>query len=248
MNDRLKISVITVCYNAAESIEETILSVINQTYSNLEYIIIDGGSTDSTVDIIKKYANRIAYWISEPDKGIYDAMNKGIAVATGDYINFMNSGDRFSCNLVLRKIQEFIDPERMDIIFGDHYSVNNNNVKYCNAKKIRLLNRGMPFCHQAAFTRLSYHKSNPFDISFKIYADRVFFRKALLEDNRQFFYTNTPICYFDCSSGMSHDNINSLYKERYRYWGIENSRIKKLPYELIRLGVLLKKKIISWRY
>lgn len=79
------ITVITVSYNAASSIEQTIISVINQTYPHIEYIIIDGGSTDNTVDIIKKYADKISYWVSEPDKGIYDAMNKGIKIAAGKY-------------------------------------------------------------------------------------------------------------------------------------------------------------------
>ena len=82
------ISVVTVSYNAVSTIEQTILSVINQTYPNVEYIIIDGGSTDGTVDIIKKYADKIAYWVSEPDKGIYDAMNKGGLKTTGDFIQF----------------------------------------------------------------------------------------------------------------------------------------------------------------
>ena len=81
MKNNPLISVVTVSYNAVLTIEQTILSVINQTYPHIEYIIIDGGSTDGTVDIIKKYANRIAYWVSEPDKGIYDAMNKGIRTA-----------------------------------------------------------------------------------------------------------------------------------------------------------------------
>ena len=89
------ISVITVCYNVASTIEKTMLSVLNQTYKNLEYIIIDGNSTDGTVDIIKKYAERLTFWISEPDKGIYDAMNKGIVKATGKFLIFMNAGGEF---------------------------------------------------------------------------------------------------------------------------------------------------------
>ena len=106
----MKISVVTVCYNSVDSIEETMLSVLNQTYSDVEYIIIDGGSTDGTVDIIKKYADRLVYWVSEPDKGIYDAMNKGIAAATGDYINFMNSGDRFASTNVIEPSNILIKP------------------------------------------------------------------------------------------------------------------------------------------
>jgi glycosyltransferase involved in cell wall biosynthesis len=88
-----KISVITICYNAVDLIEKTILSVLHQSYDNIEYIIIDGNSTDGTVDIIQKYANQLAYWISEPDGGIFDAMNKGLDHATGEWVNFMNAGD-----------------------------------------------------------------------------------------------------------------------------------------------------------
>lgn len=90
-----KVSIITVVYNGEKELENTILSVIRQTYDNLEYIIVDGGSTDNTINIIKKYANKISYWISEPDKGIYDAMNKGIDVANGEWLLFRNCGDYF---------------------------------------------------------------------------------------------------------------------------------------------------------
>ena len=97
----MKVSVITISYNAVSVIEDTIQSVLNQSYKDIEYIIIDGGSTDGTVDIIKKYQDKINYWVSEPDNGIYDAMNKGIDKATGEWINFMNAGDYFHSNLTL---------------------------------------------------------------------------------------------------------------------------------------------------
>lgn len=99
-----KITVVTVCYNAVNEIEKTIRSVLSQTYPDKEYIVIDGGSTDGTVDIIRKYADRIDYWISEPDGGIYEGMTKGIEHATGDYINFMNAGDLFFDNHVLDEV------------------------------------------------------------------------------------------------------------------------------------------------
>jgi glycosyltransferase involved in cell wall biosynthesis len=111
-----KISIITVVYNGEKYLEETIKSVINQTYDNIEYIIIDGGSSDGTLEIIKKYEDRIDYWVSEQDKGIYDAMNKGIKAFSGDYINFLNAGDSFVSNEVLAKV--FDKKQKYDLVYG----------------------------------------------------------------------------------------------------------------------------------
>lgn len=115
------ISVITVAYNAKNDLEKTIQSVLNQTYSNIEFVIVDGGSTDGSVEIIKKYEERIDKWISEPDKGIYDAMNKGIKLATGEWLNFMNAGDVFYDEDVLLNIFSLnILPEK-SFLYSDVY-------------------------------------------------------------------------------------------------------------------------------
>ena len=95
------VTIITVVFNGEQLIEETVLSVLNQSYNNVEYIVIDGGSDDGTLKILSKYNDKIDYWLSEPDNGIYDAMNKGIALASGEWINFMNCGDRFASTDVL---------------------------------------------------------------------------------------------------------------------------------------------------
>lgn len=124
-----KVTVVTVCYNAAETIEKTILSVIGQTYDNTEYLIIDGGSQDETLAVIKKYEKNISKWISEPDKGIYDAMNKAIKMATGEWINFMNAGDCFAGNNVLADVFKEDIPENVKFLYSDNYYIEPNGRK-----------------------------------------------------------------------------------------------------------------------
>jgi glycosyltransferase involved in cell wall biosynthesis len=101
-----KISIITVCYNAEKQLKKTIDSVINQTYKNIEFIIIDGASSDNSLELLKTYSSSINFWVSEPDHGIYDAMNKGLSVATGDYVQFLNAGDYFCDETSLEAIIE----------------------------------------------------------------------------------------------------------------------------------------------
>ena len=118
----MKFSVITINYNNKEGLLRTIKSVINQTYQDFEYIVIDGGSTDGSVDILKRYDRNITYWVSEKDNGIYNGMNKGIAIAKGDYLNFMNSGDTFYDENVL---QHLADKQfSQDLIVGRDYHYN----------------------------------------------------------------------------------------------------------------------------
>lgn len=165
------ISVITVSYNAVATIEQTILSVINQTYPNIEYIIIDGGSKDGTIDIIRKYADQIAYWVSEPDEGIYDAMNKGIKIATGEWINFMNCGDSFLDMKVLNKI--FISSilneyEGVDILYGNRVSVYSFGKYFHLVDSLENFSKSFPIFHQSTFVRRVLLENNLFDLKYNI--------------------------------------------------------------------------------
>ena len=210
MENNPLISVVTVSYNAVATIEQTILSVINQTYPNIEYIIIDGGSTDGTVDIIKKYADKIAYWVSEPDKGIYDAMNKGINVATGEWINFMNCGDSFYNDTVLEDVFKIADFSS-DIIYGNTnyiYDVGN----YIKKGVIATTENYMPFVHQASFSRISLMKYRKFDLNYKICADRDFFHFAY-KNNYRFEYISRVIANYEAENGVSSLNVINLMRE-----------------------------------
>ncbi len=148
------ISIITVTYNCNDKIESTILSVINQTYLNIEYIIIDGGSTDGTIDIIKKYEKKISYWSSEKDNGIYEAMNKGILKAHGKWLNFMNSGDVFYSTSVLNDIFSENIPINIDLLYSDYVLFDaNNNLKFeiASIEDRKIL-------HQAIIYKKALHK------------------------------------------------------------------------------------------
>ena len=116
-------SIITITYNAVRLVEQTLLNVLSQSYPNIEYIVIDGGSTDGTVDIIRRYESGLAYWVSEPDKGIYDAMNKGLQKATGDYVWFINAGDTLCSSDTVQSIVSKLQKRKVlpDIIYGESF-------------------------------------------------------------------------------------------------------------------------------
>lgn len=227
MNNNPKISVVTVCYNAASEIERTIKSVINQTYSNIEYIIIDGGSKDGTVDIIKKYADKVSYWVSEPDKGIYDAMNKGIIAATGDWINFMNAGDWFYATNVLEQIASIAQTTSADILYGNTMKVLERYHFLFTTGPTEEMNEHMANLHQSTFTRLSYHKAHLFDTSYKLSGDYHFFYNAYFTYQAKFEHIPITVDYFDLTKGMSKDNFMLARREDWRFQAIADSSWKK---------------------
>lgn len=176
-------SIITICYNAASDIERTLQSVAVQTYRNIEYIIIDGASTDKTLEIISKYSAEVSQMVSEKDNGLYDAMNKGLSLATGDYICFLNAGDSFFEDKTLEKIVQGFDGSDPDLIYGDTALVDKNGL-FLHMRRLsppekltwKSFRRGMLVCHQAFIPRrtivpmydLSYKYSSDFDWCIKI--------------------------------------------------------------------------------
>ena len=146
------ITVITVVFNSEKYLEETIESVINQSYDNVDYIVIDGASTDGTPDVIKKYDSQLDYWVSEQDRGIYDAMNKGLDVAFGEWLVFMNAGDIFHDNQVIENSIEQLSAE-IDILYSDVlFRGKRNRIFHCTHKKMR-------FIHQGVIYRRSLHEA-----------------------------------------------------------------------------------------
>jgi len=167
------ITIITVVWNGEQTIEQTILSILNQDYPHIEYIIVDGGSTDKTLEIITKYKNSIDNWISEPDKGIYDAMNKGVSLATGDWVNFMNAGDVFASKNVCSLVAEKISLTGCDVIYGDMIAkdLESDTEILVKSKPVSQIWKGMVFSHQSSFVKRSDLLETPFDLNYKIASD-----------------------------------------------------------------------------
>jgi glycosyltransferase involved in cell wall biosynthesis len=189
------ITVITVVYNSESTLEYTILSIINQTYKNIEYIIIDGASTDNTIDIIKKYEDQIDYWISEPDEGIYYAMNKGIALATGEWINFMNSGDIFYTDNICQDLKDGnILSIKESIVYGDRL-IKINDKLIMQKSCLNSLRYCMGLFHQSCFVSSILHKNHPFLTRYRIASDYDFFYR-MLNKKIKFIRINSILCIF----------------------------------------------------
>ncbi|MEZ9330300.1 glycosyltransferase [Vibrio breoganii] len=185
MNRKPLISVVTVSFNCVSEIERTLLSVSDQTYTELEYIVVDGGSSDGTLDIINRYRNAIDIFVSESDHGIYDAMNKGLDAATGDWVIFMNAGDKFySVDTITSVFNNPNDFQETNHIYGKVVSDFNGRLYHKKLNKLNFLKIGMPFCHQSVFSRLSYHKRNKFSLNYSIVSDFDFFTKSYQEGSK----------------------------------------------------------------
>lgn len=207
------ISVITVVFNDVRNIEKTIKSIINQTFSKIEYIIIDGGSTDGTLETIKRYRDYIDILVSEPDAGIYDAMNKGVALAKGDFLSFMNSGDEFFSSDTIKLLVPEID--QADVIYGstEVYEASGQKRNFSPGYPPKFY-YNLPFNHQSVFVKTEVHRKYIYDTRFRVYADLLLFHQ-LLKDGYEFKRIETVVAKYD-ATGISATVTKSLLNERYR--------------------------------
>lgn len=178
----MKYSIITINYNNKDGLKKTIQSVLGQTYHDYEFIIIDGGSTDGSVEVIKQNADHIDYWVSEPDGGRYPAMNKGIKQAKGDYLNFMNSGDTFHSSTVLEDISKMNLTE--DIITGGIYDSEKDVSHIIKPQEVTLLTMFKnTFNHQATFIKKELFDKRLYDEDYVIQSDAKFNYQSIIYDN-----------------------------------------------------------------
>ena len=206
----MRYSIITINYNDKEGLSRTIKSVINQTSKDFEYIVIDGGSTDGSVDIIKQNANHIDYWVSEKDKGVYNAMNKGIAQAKGDYLVFMNSGDCFHMPDVLTLMSDYQEDIICGKVFKGNTTIPSGHYKP-TITLVDLMRGSLP--HQAMFIKRELMVKHPYDENYKILSDWKFCIQALVFDNCTFRNSDVVVADYDIS-GISTNSNGLLAKER----------------------------------
>lgn len=215
-----KFSIITVTYNAADTIEDTIQSVISQTYHHVEYIIIDGASKDNTLNIVDRYREHITCLVSEPDKGLYDAMNKGMQLATGDYLCFLNAGDSFhEDNTLQLMVHSLRNTEKLpDVLYGETELVDSEGhfVRMRRLSAPETLNwksfrQGMLVCHQAFFARREL--TEPYDLHYRFSADFDWCIRIMKKAN---VLHNTHLTLIDyLEEGMTTQNHQASLRERF---------------------------------
>lgn len=197
--ERPLVSIVTVVYNGVATLERTIRSVLDQTYDNIEYIIVDGGSTDGTLDLLRRHEDRLDLWQSAKDKGIYDAMNKGVALCTGEWVALINADDWYEPDTVARVVAAVQGRNTVNIAHGDiwiHYPNGHRKQKKAKQNGFLLKYWEMVLNHPSFFVRRSYYQGRPFDATLRVSGDHKWTLAAWMQDPDQFLYLPTPLANF----------------------------------------------------
>ena len=216
----IKLSIVTINWNNGPGLEKTIRSVLSQNYPAIEYIIIDGKSTDSSVTVIESYAPYISYWVSEKDRGLYDAMNKGLQKATGDYVLFLNSADVLSSDSAITNLLEGNNGE--DVIYGNIALELNDSLKEVKSNGLVVFSKqyqhDLPPHPAMLIRRTLLNEYNGFDTSYKIIADVVLIAQIFSDKNIRYTYKDLSVTNFDMNGvSSSKQNQHEIYLERKRF-------------------------------
>ena len=225
----MKISIITVCLNSDETIEDAIKSILAQSYDDIEYIIVDGGSSDETLSIIKKYENEITRYISEPDKGVYDALNKGLKLATGEVVGFLHADDFYATTETIKNVARVFEHNKVDCLWGDLVYVGKENtekiIRYWKSGKYKknLFKRGWMPAHPTFFVkRRVYEKHGYFNTDFRIAADYEIMLRFLHKFNISSYYIPEVLVKMRVG-GLSNRSLKNVVRksiEDYNAWKI----------------------------
>ncbi|WKT77735.1 glycosyltransferase family 2 protein [Lysinibacillus fusiformis] len=215
MNNGPKISIITACFNTENTIEQTIKSVLEQTYKNIEYIIIDGASTDGTMEIVGKYMDKIDVVVSGSDKGVYDAFNKGVQIASGEYVMFLNADDYLLENDVIKQLADFIIKKNEAVcVYGDIYMINESTgykTKYGQNINLEKLKEGIMPPHPATLLlREVLLALGGFDLQYRIAADFDLMAKVLQKYENRMYYLPIVVSMFRLGGLSSNDRTRSI--------------------------------------
>jgi len=216
INEQVLVSIITVVYNGEKYLEQTIKSVINQTYKNIEYIIIDGGSTDGTLDIIKKYEKHISYWVSEPDKGLYDAMNKGIGIAKGELIGMINSDDWYELDAVELMVNAYVSNPTKSIFHADRYDVHEDGkrtVKKFHSSIFKFKYYGMTYNHPSMFITKEEYNKHLYNVNLRALSDYQFVLETFLRNETSLYYLNQPLVNYRLDGISAQMPLKQVLKE-----------------------------------
>lgn len=210
------ITIVTINLNNKDGLKKTIESVINQTFfDKVEYVIIDGGSTDGSVDIIKEYEDKLAYWCSEPDGGIFPAMNKSIEHINGDYALYLNSGDILNNNNVIERVYGELDK---DIVYGNEYKVNNRRTLATFPDKLtEAFFKRSALPHQSTFIRTELLKQRGYSEQWRVLGDWSWLRERIMVDGVSYKHLKFPISDYDLN-GFSTINQKLFFAERNEYY------------------------------
>jgi glycosyltransferase involved in cell wall biosynthesis len=241
------ISIITVVFNGEKYLEQTIQSVIKQTYKNIEYIIIDGGSTDNTLSIINKYEGFIAKWVSEPDKGLYDAMNKGIKMSNGDLVGMINSDDWYEIDAVEQVVKSFEKNPQKKIFHADRYDVSSEGeriIKKFNPSSLKFKYYGMTYNHPSMFVSNKIYSEIQYNTELVALSDYEFVLNCFLKNSNNFFYIDKPIVNYRLDGISGQMKLSKRLKEGYiarRNSGM--GLINNFLSLIVRISVVMIKKI-----